>query len=64
MLILVKDGNTEYKIVLPEDASPSQEWAAKQLNKYIKLSSEGALIVEKSYEHISKSILLGDNELV
>ncbi len=62
MVLLVENGESDYVIVLPQDASSSQEWAAKQLKKYLQKIGKFNFPIEKSSNlRNSKSIVLGNN---
>ena len=43
---LVKDGSTSYKIIIPEEHSDNEAYAANELASYIKLASGARIIVE------------------
>lgn len=58
MITLIKEKRSDYQIVIPEDASPSQKWAAKQLSKYIFKSSAIELPIINSSEHYSEKCII------
>jgi len=61
--VLVKNNKTEYSIFISKNASSSQEWAAKQLYKYLLKSSNCEFPIERGDKlSSSKVILLGDNQ--
>lgn len=63
MIKLIDNGTSEYRILIPQDASPSQEWVAKQLQKYILKASNCKLPIEQGFTLNSPySIVLGHNE--
>jgi hypothetical protein len=62
MVLLAEAGKSDYIILIPEEASSSQEWAAKQLNKYMRKSVKCDFPIEKGSQLLnSKVIVLGDN---
>jgi len=56
---LVKDGASEYVIVLAPGASASEQWAAKELVDHVKLMSGATLAVQKEGAAPAKAIVLG-----
>lgn len=62
-LTLVKNGSSEYVIVLSSEASPAEKWAAEELVSHIKQMSGAQLTVQGGGEAPDKAILLGDGPM-
>jgi hypothetical protein len=61
-LVLADHGQSEYKIVLPEKASPSERYAAEELNRFVKEMTGADLPIVSDEEPASAhEILLGEN---
>lgn len=59
---LVSDGKSDYRIVVPKDAIPSEKHAAKELQSFIKQISGAELsVVDDSSPLPERAILLGKN---
>lgn len=60
--VLVKDGYTDWRIVIGDDASPSEKHACKELQYFIKeISGVNIPIVEDRCEMRKKEIIIGNN---
>jgi hypothetical protein len=61
-ITLCNGGRTEYRIVVPADAIPSERYAAEELQHYLeKLSGAKPAIVTDAEKPVAREILLGDN---
>jgi hypothetical protein len=61
-MLLVSNGSTDYGIILAEDASPSERYAAEELQRFIALISGATLpIAGDGGERRERSVLLGDS---
>lgn len=62
-LTLVKDGGSEYRVVVGKNASPSERRAAAEFKRFV-LEMSGAVIPygEDSASPAAKSVLIGDSE--
>jgi len=59
---LVEKGKSNYRIVLPANAIPSERYAAEELQRYLeKISGAELAIVTDAEKPASREILLGDN---
>ena len=60
---LFEDGKTDYQIVVGNDASESEQWAATELQKYLKeISGASFEIVADDVETTDKEIIIGYNK--
>ena len=61
-LVIAENGRTAYRIVIPRDATPSQEYAADELQRFIKEMSGARLpVVTDGEKPAGREILLGNN---
>ncbi|MBN2580379.1 MAG: DUF4838 domain-containing protein [Pirellulales bacterium] len=61
-LLLAENGRTEYRIVVPENASPSIRYAAEELQTFLSQMTGAKLpIVSDREPPVEQEILLGDN---
>lgn len=64
-LAIVIGGASDYKIALSKDASPTEQWAARELAAHLKEMTGADLpIIAEGADKESKLILIGDGELV
>lgn len=67
-LVLANNGKSDYSIVLPQDASPSQQRAAEELQRFLlQITGVQLPIVAdnpQSLARVGKAIALGDNRLL
>jgi hypothetical protein len=62
-IVLVENGKSDYVIVISKSCSLSEEYAAKELQKFIKEISEVEIPIKREDEEISnKMILVGESE--
>lgn len=65
--VFVENKNSDYVIVIPENATPTDEYAANELNKYLKQATDVELTVEsdagKSFDRTQKYISIGDTQI-
>jgi len=65
MITLADNRKSDYTIFVPEDSSVSQDWAARQLKKYVLESTNCELSIEKGTQLSSpKCIILGNNKAI
>jgi hypothetical protein len=62
-LLLVKNGKSEYKIYLSDNAIPSEKYAAIELQKYIYKISDYKLPITNNYQESNKYIFLGFQDI-
>ena len=62
VLLIADDGVTEYRIVIPESASPSERRGAEELQRFLEQMSGARLPISTDEGRIGeKEIILGDN---
>lgn len=65
--VFVENKHSDYIIVIPENATPTDKYAANELNKYLKQATSVELAVEtdvdKSFEATKKYISIGDTQI-
>ena len=64
-IVLVKDGSSDYAIILSNEAGPSEKWAARDLADHLKQMSGATLPIRGEGGALpDKAILIGDGRLV
>ena len=61
-LVLAENGQSPYRIVVADNASPSTKYAAEELQKYVsQMSGVKLAIVSDAQPAAAKEIVVGDN---
>ena len=64
-IVLVRDGASDYAVVVPGEASPSEKWAARDPAEHLKEMSGAALPIREDGEALpDKAVLIGDGRSV